>query len=124
MLHSPSGYWQTKVLRRDDPYLKVGETNDRAHKGNSDYVWALKDINLQKPLSLGHDQTSMVATLAQRVFKVEQGDVVGIIGRNGAGKSTLLKLLSRVTAPTTGTIRARAFPQPTGAGPSRYKIAA
>ena len=107
MLHSPSGYWQTKVLRRDDPYLKVGETNDRAHKGNSDYVWALKDINLQKPLSLGHDQTSLVATLAHRVFKVEQGDVVGIIGRNGAGKSTLLKLLSRVTAPTTGTIRAK-----------------
>ncbi len=60
MLHSPSGYWQTKVLRREDPYLKVGEVNDRAHKGDSEYVWALKDIN----------------------FKVEQGDVVGIIGRN------------------------------------------
>ena len=107
MLHSPSGYWQTKVLRRDDPYLKVGETNDRAHKGNSDYVWALKDINLQKPLSLGHGQTRLAAALAHRVFKVEQGDVVGIIGRNGTGKSTLLKLLSRVTAPTTGTIRAK-----------------
>ncbi len=83
--HDLNRFWQTKVLRRDDPYLKVGETNDRAHKGNSDYVWALKDIN----------------------FKVEQGDVVGIIGRNGAGKSTLLKLLSRVTAPTTGIIRAK-----------------
>ena len=68
------------MLRREDPYLKVGEVNDRAHKGASEYVWPLKDIN----------------------FKVEQGDVVGIIGRNGAGKSTLLKLLSRVTAPTTG----------------------
>ena len=83
--HDLNRLWQTKVLRRDDPYLKVGETNDRTHKGNSDYVWALKDIN----------------------FKVEQGDVVGIIGRNGAGKSTLLKLLSRVTAPTTGIIRAK-----------------
>ena len=83
--HDLNRFWQTKVLRREDPYLKVGEVNDRAHKGDSEYVWALKDIN----------------------FKVEQGDVVGIIGRNGAGKSTLLKLLSRVTAPTTGIIRAK-----------------
>ena len=83
--HGLNRFWQTKVLRREDPYLKVGEVNDRAHKGDSEYVWALKDIN----------------------FKVEQGDVVGIIGRNGAGKSTLLKLLSRVTAPTTGIIRAK-----------------
>jgi lipopolysaccharide transport system ATP-binding protein len=36
LLHSPSGYWQTKVLRREDPYLKVGEVNDRAHKGASE----------------------------------------------------------------------------------------
>ena len=83
--HDIDRWWKVNVLRREDPYLKIGEVNDRSTKGNSDYVWALKDIN----------------------FKVEQGDVVGIIGKNGAGKSTLLKLLSRVTAPTTGTIKAR-----------------
>ncbi len=82
--HDIRRFWITNVLGKEDPYLKIGETNDRASKGSSEYVWALKDID----------------------FRVEQGDVVGIIGKNGAGKSTLLKLLSRVTGPTTGTIRA------------------
>lgn len=83
--HDLNRWWQTKILRKDDPYLKIGEVNDRAHKGLSEYVWALKDINLE----------------------VNEGDVVGIIGKNGAGKSTLLKILSRVTAPTTGSIKVR-----------------
>ena len=83
--HDFNRWWQTAVLKKEDPYLKIGETNDRSRAGNSEYVWALKDID----------------------FKVEQGDVVGIIGKNGAGKSTLLKLLSKVTGPTVGTIRAR-----------------
>ena len=75
-------WWAMNVLGKEDPYLKIGDTNVRAKNGNSDFMWALKDIN----------------------FSVEQGDVVGIIGKNGAGKSTLLKLLSRVTAPTIGEI--------------------
>lgn len=83
--HDLNRWWQTSVLHKEDPYLKIGSVNDRSKAADSEYVWALKDIN----------------------FKVEQGDVVGIIGKNGAGKSTLLKLLSRVTGPTTGTIKAK-----------------
>jgi lipopolysaccharide transport system ATP-binding protein len=78
-------FWMTKIRGKEDPFLKIGQTNDRTVKGDSDIVWSLKDIN----------------------FEIEQGDAVGIIGRNGAGKSTLLKLLSRVTAPTTGNIKVK-----------------
>lgn len=75
-------WWMLK-RGKEDPFLKLGEVNNRTIKGNSNIVWSLKDIE----------------------FKVEQGDSVGIIGRNGAGKSTLLKLLSQVTSPTFGNIK-------------------
>lgn len=77
--------WWHQLRGKEDPYLKVGESNDRSTKGSSDYVWALQEIN----------------------FEVKQGEVLGVIGKNGAGKSTLLKILSRVTTPTTGEIKTR-----------------
>lgn len=77
--------WWARIRGKEDPFLKIGEVNDRTKKGESNFVWALKDIN----------------------FSVDEGDVVGIIGKNGAGKSTLLKILSRVTLPTVGTIKVK-----------------
>ncbi|WP_316824806.1 polysaccharide ABC transporter ATP-binding protein [Pedobacter miscanthi] len=77
--------WYARIRGKEDPFLRIGESNDQNTKSTSDVVWSLKDIN----------------------FEIEQGDAVGIIGRNGAGKSTLLKILSKVTAPTTGKISGR-----------------
>ncbi len=77
--------WWHSVRGKDDPFLKIGDTNDRSTKGFSDYVWSLKDVN----------------------FEISEGDAVGIIGKNGAGKSTLLKLLSKVTKPTTGCFKTK-----------------
>jgi len=75
-------FWM-RIRRKEDPFLKIGEVNDRTLKGKSGIVWSLNNLN----------------------FDIGQGDAVGIIGRNGAGKSTLLKILSRVTSPTSGSVK-------------------
>jgi len=75
--------WWAKVRGKEDPFIKIGEVNDRTKISSSNFVWSLKNIN----------------------FNVNQGDAIGIIGRNGAGKSTLLKILSKITSPTTGSIK-------------------
>ncbi|MFY0687781.1 MAG: ATP-binding cassette domain-containing protein [Cyclobacteriaceae bacterium] len=75
--------WWALFRGKEDPYLTIGEENDKSTRSSSNIVWSLRDIN----------------------FKISEGEVIGVVGRNGAGKSTLLKLLSRVTSPTTGTIK-------------------
>ena len=77
--------WALTLMGKEDPYLKIGESNDRSRKGEGDIVYSLRNLD----------------------FSISQGDAVGIIGRNGAGKSTLLKILSRVTSPTTGEVRVK-----------------
>jgi lipopolysaccharide transport system ATP-binding protein len=82
--HDLNRWWALK-RGKEDPYLRIGEENDRSKKGGSNIVWSLNDVN----------------------FEIKQGDTVGIIGKNGAGKSTLLKILSQITAPTSGFVKIR-----------------
>ena len=77
--------WWHLVRGKEDPYTKIGQINNRESNSKSDYVYALKNIN----------------------FDVQEGEVLGVIGRNGAGKSTLLKIISQITSPTRGSVKAK-----------------
>ena len=74
--------WWARIRGKEDPYLRIGEVNDRSQKAMGNFVWALKDIN----------------------FTLKKGDRIGILGTNGAGKSTLLKVIAGVFKPTEGKV--------------------
>jgi lipopolysaccharide transport system ATP-binding protein len=76
-------YWWNAISGHVNVHAHKPEVNDHSKKSKTGYVWSLKDIS----------------------FHVSEGDVLGIIGKNGAGKSTLLKIISKITKPTSGTIR-------------------
>ncbi|MDR2337436.1 MAG: ABC transporter ATP-binding protein [Deltaproteobacteria bacterium] len=83
LVHDLNRWWQ---LTRgcEDPYTIIGqETGGYVESARGQFLWALKDVS----------------------FKVQRGDMLGIVGHNGAGKTTLLRIIARITKPTFGTVK-------------------
>ena len=103
--------WWHSIRGKEDPYAKVGQVNDRTKAASDEKRGTSEDTGESSPLATRNSQLATspdyVWALKDINLEVQQGEILGIIGRNGAGKSTLLKLLSRVTAPTTGAIKTK-----------------
>jgi lipopolysaccharide transport system ATP-binding protein len=99
--------WWHRVRGKEDPYLKIGQVNDRTKTKTKAEKLKSESVSASQPFSVSAFESDYVYALKDINFSVNQGEVLGIIGRNGAGKSTLLKILSRVTAPTSGRIKVK-----------------
>lgn len=104
--------WLHRLAGKPDPYAKVGQEQSAKSKAplapsptpsaSADPRPLTSDLSISS--SLRDDEMWALRDVS---FEVKQGEILGIIGRNGAGKSTLLKILSRVTAPTSGEVRVK-----------------